>query len=254
MTMLLIAAALAGEASTPEGDTGFDHDHTAFGEFLKGAVTPTGVSYSTLAERRTLLETYLAQIASADVSSFDNAQKLALYVNAYNAYTLRTMLDEGPPASIRDLDGGKVWETRRFTVAAESLTLNDMEHGHARKLADGRVHAVVNCASKGCPPLPATPLRGASSSSQLDAAAKTWASTNAFSMSGDTVNVSKIFDWYADDFANVPAERDLPGVDGKEEQALWFLAKHVDEATKAKLLSGEITVGWQDYDWTLNKR
>lgn len=246
-----IATAISGE---PLEAGAFDHSHGTFATFLDGAVSASGVDYATLKGRSATLDAYLAEIAAVDASGFDSSQKLALYVNAYNANTLRTMLDTGPPASIRDLDGGKVWDARTFKVAGRDLTLNQMEHDNARKLADGRVHAAVNCASKGCPPLPPKPMKGSGVNAQLDAAANTWARTNAFVLDGNTIKLSKIFDWYADDFAKVPAERDLPNVEGKEEQALWFLAAHVDDATKARLLSGELTATWNDYDWSLNRR
>ena len=235
------------------GEGGFDHQHTALAAFLKGAVSARGVDYGTLATRRDTLERYLASVRTAEIGDWSAAEKLALYVNAYNAYTLKLMLDEGPPESILNLDGGKVWETRRFPVAGESLTLNQLEHERARKLADGRVHAVVNCASKGCPPLPPTPLTPSGQSAQLDRATRTWASTNAFTLTGDTVLLSRIFDWYADDFVKA-GNADLAGVDGKAEHALHFLARYVDDPTKARLLSGTLKAGWQDYDWTLNQR
>ncbi len=229
----------------------FDHDHAAFATFLDGAVTDEGVDYAALAGRENTLDAYLKEVAEVDASGFDKAQQLALYVNAYNAYTLKTMLDTGA-ASIMEIDGGKVWDARTFPVAGASLTLNQMEHEHARKLADGRVHAVVNCASKGCPPLPPVPLKGSGIDAQLDAAARRWAATNAYRLSGDTVALSMIFDWYGDDFVGVKAERDLPKVDGKAEQALWFLAPYVDDATKTKLLSGTLTATWAEYDWSRN--
>ena len=230
---------------------GFDHHHSRFATFLDDAVTPQGVDYATLATRSDTLDAYLKELAEADASGFDPAQQLALYVNAYNAYTLRLMLDSDV-ASIREIDNGKVWDTRTFPVAGALLTLNQMEHEHARKLADGRVHAVLNCASKGCPPLPPDPLVGEGIDAQLNAAATRWAHTNAFALSGDTVALSRIFDWYGDDFASVKAERDLPKVSGKEEQALWFLAPYVDETTRATLLSGELAATWAEYDWSRN--
>jgi hypothetical protein len=176
-----------------------------------------------------------------------------LYVNAYNAYTLATMLDGGPPASIRDLDGGKVWDTRKFVVAGESLTLNQIENDRVRKLGDGRIHAAVNCASKGCPPLPPKPLTATDQGAQLDEDARRWTRTNAFAISGSTVKLSMVFDWYGDDFTR-ENQGDIAGVDGEAENALWFLSKHADPATKQKLLSGTLTAGWQEYDWALNKK
>ena len=247
MMATLLAVATAGD------DTSFDHTHADLGAFLSGAVSAAGVDYGALASRRSKLDAYIADVAEANTEGFSNSQKLALYVNAYNAYTLAVMLDNGPPSSIMDLDGGKVWETRTFLVAGTEMTLNEMEHGRARRLTDGRVHAVVNCASKGCPPLPPTPLTASGQSAQLDRATRTWAATNAFSLQGDTIALSKIFDWYSDDFTS-ENQGDIAGVDGKAENALWFLSRYVDDGTKDKLLSGTLTATWQDYDWSLNRR
>lgn len=244
--ILLLTHSLAGAAP-------FDHDHGALTRLLDGAVGPTGIDYAALATRRERLDNYLQSVAQVDASGFKEPQQLALYVNAYNGYTLQLMLDEGPPKSITDLDGGKVWDTRRFAVAGASLTLNQMEHEHARKLADGRVHAVLNCASKGCPPLPPRALSATDVDAQLDQAARTWTRTNAYSLQDGQVLLSMIFDWYGDDFASFD-RGDLPRVDGKAEDALWFLSRYVDPSTKDRLLSGTLRAGWQTYDWSLNRR
>lgn len=249
--MMTLLAALTGFAFADGGT--FDHTHAELAAFLSGAVSDAGVDYASLASRRARLDAYLTQVKTADLAGWSNAQKLALYVNAYNAYTLQTMLDNGPPKSIQDLDGGKVWDVRKFQVANSELTLNQMEHEHARKLADGRIHAAVNCAAKGCPPLPPKPLTADGQGAQLDEDARRWARVNGFRMEGDTVYVSMLFDWYADDFVK-ENQGDIPNVDGKGENALWFLSKFVDDATKAKFQSGSVTVAWNTYDWSLNKR
>jgi hypothetical protein len=245
--MIPFVMSLAAEAAD------FDHSHAAFAAVLQGAVTDRGVNYATLAGRKAQLESYLAGVATADPSAFTPTQKLAFYVNAYNAYTIKTMLESGPPGSIMDLDGGKVWDVRKFKVANADITLNTMENGNARKLTDGRVHSVLNCASRGCPPLYTTPLVADKAGAQLDEGARRWARTNAYRIDGTTLYLSKIFDWYGDDFTK-ENKGDLPGLDGKGENAAWFLVKYVDAATAAQLQGGTLTVAWQDYDWSLNKQ
>ena len=176
-----------------------------------------------------------------------------LYVNAYNAYTLQLMLDEGPPKSITDLDGGKVWDTRRFVVAAQPLTSTRWSTSTPAKIADGRVHAVVNCASKGCPPLPTKAFSARGVDSQLDAAVRIWAMTNAFSWSGETIRLSKIFDWYRRGLRIRRSGRPA----GRRGQAGGCAVVPLtvrDPATKDRLLSGAIQADWQDCDWSLNRR
>lgn len=231
----------------------FDHEHVAFKEVLSGAVTPAGVDYARMAARREALFAYASTLSDVDPSTWSKGQQLALYVNAYNAWTLLTMLDAGVPKSIRSLDDGKVWDARRFRVAGEDLTLNDLEHRKARPLSDGRVHAVVNCAAKGCPPLPDKPLTASHLETLLDEATRTWMATNAFVVDGDTVALSMIFQWYADDFRNEGVTGDL-GVAAPFEQALRFVARFVDEATRKQLLSGALSATWMPYDWSVNAR
>ena len=94
------------------------------------------------------LETYVAGLATASEPEGKEAQ-LAFWMNAYNALTVDLVTDEWPLASIRDLDGGNPWRKRTFTVAGRSVTLDDIEHRILRPLGDPRIHAGVNCASRG---------------------------------------------------------------------------------------------------------
>jgi len=231
---------------------GFDHDYAALDAVYDGAVSVAGVDYRVLATRRARLDEAIGAMAAVSIEDFTGPQKLALYVNAYNAYTLQIVLDAMPLDSIRDLDGGKVWDTRTFRVAGVDLTLNQIEHDHARKLADGRVHAVVSCASRGCPPLQPEPIRPRSVEAQLDTAARQWASHNAWAIVDGTLQLSPIFDWYGEDFPS--GGGDIPGVEGKQENALWFLAGFVEKRQRAQLISGRYPVVWAAYDWRLNAR
>ena len=96
-------------------------------------------------------------------------------------------------------------------------------------------------------------MSAATVGAQLDEAARAWARTNAYRIDGGSVALSSIFDWFGDDFASVKGERDLPGIDGKAEQAVWFLAAHVDADARAALL-GVTAATWAEYDWSLNQR
>lgn len=232
---------------------GFDHGHAAFGAVLEEAVGPEGVDYGVLAGRRAALDAYLDGLRRAPVTTFDAGQQLAFWVNAYNALTLALVLDAGVPASIRSIDGGNPWERPVFVVGDQTLTLNQIEHERARPLADGRVHAVLNCASKGCPPLPPDPLSATGLDAQLDAAAARWAASNAFRVEGDRVLLSQVFDWYGTDFVG-ETKGDIPKAEGHAEAALWFLSRFVPAEVGAQLTSGALEPSWMPYDWSLNRR
>ena len=126
-----------------------------WGETLSTHVSLAGVDYQAIGP--TGLDPYLAQLAGADLSSASKAEKMAFWINAYNALTVDLISENQEISSIRDLDRGKVWDARKFTVAGQQLSLNDIEHGTLRPMGDARVHAALNCASKGCPPLPLKP-------------------------------------------------------------------------------------------------
>ena len=198
------------------------------------------------------LETYVAGLATASEPEGKEAQ-LAFWMNAYNALTVDLVTDEWPLASIRDLDGGNPWRKRTFTVAGRSVTLDDIEHRILRPLGDPRIHAGVNCASRGCPPLHRTAFTASNVEKELDAAVGRWARTTGIDVDAGSgsVRVNKIFDWYGEDFMKAPVE-DLPGVAGKREAALAFLLPHLPPDEQALVRSGELTVAWLPYSWEVN--
>jgi hypothetical protein len=252
----IACASPAAEPSAGSANAGragaFDHDHAAFAAVLQGAARSEGVDYATIGARRAGLDAYLSALAEAPVATFTPDQQLALWVNAYNGLTLRLVVDAPGIASIRDLDGGEVWKRRTFRVGGQDLTLDQIEHERARKLTDGRVHAVLSCASRGCPPLPAEPLRAATVDAQLTRAATAWARGNAAAIRGDTVYLSEIFKWFPEDFA-LYRRSAIPGANEAQTRALWFIATFGDPDAAGALTAGGYGVAWEPYDWALNR-
>jgi len=198
------------------------------------------------------LEAYVVSLATASEPEGREA-RLAFWMNAYNALTVDLVADEWPLASIRDLDGGNPWRKRTFTVASRTVTLDDIEHGILRPLGDARIHAGVNCASMGCPPLHRRAFTAANVDAELDAAVARWAATNAVVSDdpGGALRISRIFDWYGEDFSRGAVE-DLPGVRGKQEAALVFLLPHLPPALQARVRGGGMEVDWIPYSWKIN--
>jgi hypothetical protein len=231
---------------------GFDVRHAAFGAFLDGAVAGLVVDYDRLGARRAMLDGYLQDLSTAPVAALGRNDALALWVNAYNACTLRVVLDNRPLTSIRDLDGGKPWSVPRCAVGGALLSLDHIENQEIRPRGDGRVHAVVNCASKGCPPLPPVPLVGADLESQLDSAARRWVATNAVDRSGGGLRLSEVFRWYAADFARWAGA--VPLADATAAAGLRFVAAYGDAETASAATAGVVAPTWATYDWALNGR
>ena len=181
------------------------------------------VDYAGLHANPADLDAYLAFVRATPLTSLSGNARKAHLINAYNALTLDLIADSWPIDSIRSLDGGKVWDTRRFDVGGRSMTLNEIE-SDLRAGGDPRIHAAVNCASLGCPPLAPRVYTAAGLEAELDAAATRWVASTSV---GTTVTVSRIFDWYGDDFVAKFRSPDIPGLDGKAEAAANFVARYL---------------------------
>lgn len=227
--------------------------HADLQTVLNTHVSKARVDYAAVKETKAL-DGYLLWLASAPEPA-DREAKMAFWINAYNALTIDMMADEWPVSSIRDLDGGKVWDTRKFTVAGKQVSLNDIEHKILRPLGDARIHAAVNCASKGCPPLPAKVFEGPTLATQLDAASAQWMRANGINIDkgNKIVRFNKIFDWYGEDFV-AGAGADIPGVEAPFEGAAHFAAAHMSDADRGFLLAGGYETGWFGYSWEPNSR
>jgi hypothetical protein len=226
-------------------------DHSAYQETLTAHVDARGnVDYAAIKAGGTL-DAYLIALQTA-VEPPGGAEKMAFWINAYNALTIDLIADNYPLGSIRELDGGDPWESRRFTVAGQLVTLNHIEHMILRPMGDPRIHAAVNCASRGCPPLSGSVFTGAGLDGQLDAAAARWMQSNGIRVESGAVHLSKIFDWYGDDFL-ADSDFDIPGVSGREEAAINFAVRYLPQQA-SQLRAGGYTVDYSEYSWSLNKQ
>ncbi len=254
--LLLLAALAAGplpsgaaEPPAPAAD-----GRAAYAEALAAYVGEDGrVDYAGLA-RSGALDPVVAALAEA-AEPADPLAREAFWIDAYNALTLSLVAANWPLGSIRDLDGGDPWSVRRFRVAGRALTLNDIEHGILRPMGDPRVHAAVNCASRGCPPLARTPYAAdpAGVDAALDAAARRWVAAGALELGEDTVAFNRIFEWYAEDFRRAD-DRPVPGLDPAMAAAARFCARYLPADRAAALLAGGRAGSWIDYDWSVNAR
>ncbi len=231
-----------------EGDSGFDH--SGLDALLREHVrAETGrVDYAGLKRDSARLDAYLATLATAPVETMGRPQQQALLINAYNAYTLKIIIERYPALdSIRDLDDP--WKTRRHQVARSTLSLDDIEHGLLRPLyREPRVHFAVNCASIGCPPLRAGAYQGARLEQQLDEAAQATLQSERYARMEDGVlKLTAILDWYGDDFINRIYRGYAPTLPE-------YVARYTTPPIRReiKLADDDLTVRFLPYDWRLN--
>ena len=211
------------------------------------------------------LDATLRAFAATDPARLARDEALAFWVNAYNAFTLRLILDhgsvdggadDGPSLqSIKDIPAGRRWKARRWQVGEQRYSLDQIEHEILRPMGEPRVHFVLVCASRSCPDLPGEALLAAHLDAQLDTATRafladttkglTFASEpGALWGTNHVLRLSKIFDWFDDDFGD--GEREL--VD--------FVLRHAPPAAAAWIRAhrDDLDVEHLDYDWSLNDR
>lgn len=220
-------------------------DHGIWDRLLTDYVDGEGrVSYARLQEDdEAALGAYLDALASADPHVWPKAEQLAFWINAYNAGTVAAVLQGESAESL--LGRGKLFRLWKFEVAGKRRTLDEIEHKILRKeFVEPRLHFAIVCASTSCPRLRAEAYEASRLDAQLDEQAHAFVNDparNRFESTASRVQLSKIFDWFEDDFT-----RNGP--------LLHFVARHVeDDATRAWLRSArDIEVRHLDYDWTLN--
>lgn len=212
-------------------------DHSKWDALLRANVSSSGaVNYAGMKSNKTELDAYVKYLESfASRDSWSRNEKLAYWINLYNAATVRLIVQNYPVKSITDLSGGKPWDQNIVKVGTSSYSLNYIENKIIRpRFKDARIHFAVNCAAKSCPPL----LNKAWTASNLiryfEKQTKAFINSNANSITADKIEISKIFDWYKVDF--------------KGGDVISFLNKYVDTPINA---DAEIT--YKEYDWSLNK-
>ncbi|MBL8862153.1 MAG: DUF547 domain-containing protein [Planctomycetes bacterium] len=250
------SAAPADEDPAPAPQPPFDALHAPWTAILAARVKGGDFDYAGLAAARAPLDSYVAALEAVQPGAFaalSRKEQFAFWINAYNAYTVKRVLDGWPVKSIRDLGDEKtsVWD-REFVplgrlvpaLGKERLTLNDIEHKVLRPtFTDARLHAAVNCASRGCPALRAEAFVAEKLDVQLDEQVKAWladTSRNRFDRAKGRVEISKVFEWFAEDF-----RREAGGV------TAW-IARFRPADREWLTAASQPEVRYLEYDWALN--
>lgn len=171
---------------------------------------------------------------------WSRAEQMAYWINVYNAFTVKLIVDYYPTNSIKDIKSGipfinTVWDVKLIKIEGATYDLNNIEHGILRpRYKDSRIHMVVNCASVSCPKLYNRAFTADKLDAQLDQAARDFlADTTRNIITSESAQVSKIFQWYSMDFKSLPD----------------FINQHspvkINKNTKITYL---------EYDWNLNEQ
>ena len=235
-------------------------DPAPFNAVLKAVVDAQGlVDYDSLQRDPSQLNRYLKELAELTpqrFTSWPEADQIALLINAYNAFTLRSIIDHDPiRASIKDIPG--VWKFRRHALMGQQLTLDGIEHEILRReYNEPRIHAALVCAAMSCPPLRGEAFTGAELNRQLDDQSRRWLASSVglqIDRAAGTVGISKIFEWFGDDWKRAdPKAAPLPGHE-QQSVILRFITRYRPAEDQQLLEGGNFRLTHLPYDWSLNR-
>ncbi len=267
------AIIFVGLITTPAAAQSFSH--ATFDTVLADYVRDSRVDYAALKADRALLDRYLSQLAAVTSEEFEawpEPEQIAYLINAYNAYTLETIIDHYPikgsgffkklvapkrfafPSnSIRHIDG--VFDKIPHRVVGRELTLDGIEHETLRvNYNEPRIHFALVCAAVSCPPLRTEAYTGDRLDEQLDEQGQAFLNDprlNRFELEAGEVHLSKIFDWFGDDFRQFAGGAGYAG-DEKIAGVLSFVSRYLSDRVQGFLEGGDYEVRFLAYDWTLN--
>lgn len=228
-------------------------DHGAWDGFLRRYVVESADGINRLRYGRvapadkSALDAYVAMLATQRVSALARAEQRALWINLYNALTVKVVIEAYPISSIRDirispgLFAAGPWGKKLVRLEDEPLSLDDIEHRILRPIwNDPRTHYAVNCASTGCPNLQTRAYTAANMEQLLEAGARAYVNhPRGAEVSAGRLTASSIYVWFASDFG------------GSDAGVLAHLRRHAD-APLATALAGVSRIAQDRYDWSLN--
>ncbi|WP_341228345.1 DUF547 domain-containing protein [uncultured Arcticibacterium sp.] len=231
---------------SPESTSG-PVSHSIWDGLLKKHVDAKGfVNYGGFAKDEAQLDKYLALISkSAPASSWSSDEKLAYWINAYNAFTVKLILNNADQniTSIKDI-GSKIkipfvntpWDVKFINIGGKDMDLNNIEHGIIRKqFKEPRIHFALVCAAKSCPPLRNEAFVASKLNAQLDDQGVRFLNDSFKNeVSANKMNVSKLFDWYGGDFKKTAS-----------------IETWINKYAKTKAKAGT-DITYKEYYWDLN--
>tara|TARA_R110002073_G_scaffold221808_6_gene382018 strand:+ start:6231 stop:6935 length:705 start_codon:yes stop_codon:yes gene_type:complete len=211
-------------------------DHSRWNDMLQSYVNIDGkVNYKSIKADEKNLEIYLNTLSeNTPQDSWTKAEKLAYWINAYNAFTIKLIIDNYPIKSIKDIK--QPWDKKFIDIDGKLISLNQIEHDILRKMNEPRIHFAIVCASVSCPKLQNTAFEPSKIEEQLTNATKEFlADSSKNNISQESIKISKIFDWFSKDFT--------------QDGSLINFLNQYSEVT----ISPSAKKQFKNYNWALNE-
>lgn len=211
------------------------NDFSLWNNFLKKHVSKEGkVNYEGIKNNPDNLNFVLQSLTKTiPDENWSKNEKLAFWINTYNAFTIKLIMDNYPVKSIKDIQ--RPWDKIFIKIGSNTMSLNNLEHDILRKMDEPRIHFAIVCASISCPKLQNEAFSASKIESQLTNATKEFLSdTSKNFISPNSLELSKIFQWFSKDFK-------------QKGSLINFLNKYSDIE-----ISEHAKIKFKDYNWNLN--
>ncbi len=209
--------------------------HEPWNELLKKYVSNAGnVNYKGFLQSKNQLNSYLKSLEdnTPDKSWSKNAT-LAYWINAYNAFTVKLILDNYPVKSIKDISNP--WGKKFFVLGGKKYSLEKVEHEILRKMGEPRIHFAINCASFSCPNLLNEAYTENNLSKLLTQVSKSFINDKTKNaITASKIEISEIFNWFGDDF-----------------KTKGTLIEFLNEYSNTKI-DAKAKITYREYNWNLN--
>ncbi len=211
------------------------NSHLKWDELLQKHVSSKGnVNYQGFKTDEKLLDNYLEFLSeNSPKENSSKSQKLAYWINAYNAFTVKLIINNYPIKSIKDIK--QPWDKKFITIGNEKLSLNHIEHEILRKMNEPRIHFAINCASISCPKLLNKAYTASHLETQLNTVTTNFIQSDENNISEKKIEISKLFSWFKSDF--------------KQDGTLIDFLNNYTKVTIHK----KAKVKFKDYNWNLNE-
>ena len=256
LLLLLLFAVTAQAASTcdrpllePAKGAGI---HAPWDGLVRSFVHDGVVDYGCMQAHEAQLDRYLALLASIRPERLSRDAQLALWINGYNAFTVKLILRRYPNLrSIKEIP--RRWKLRDWTVGGKRYSLDEIENEILRaRFHEPRIHFAINCASKSCPDLASAAYLAGRLDAQLDAATRRFLGDPAKGArvvhkrglfgDGDKLYLSAIFKWFRPDFE-------------RGHTLMAFIDPYLPPETRNRVhAAGDgLRITYFTYDWSLNE-
>ncbi len=232
-----------------------------YAEVLQTYVNKQGlVDYTKLQANRKQLDRFnqsLGAVSPQTYESWSENEQIAFLINAYNSFTLQSIIDRDPlKDSVKNISG--VWNKRQFTLAGSAKTLDNIEHDTLRQnFNEPRIHVALVCAAISCPPLLNQPYLPEELDTQLNNQTVKFASSPhglRIDKTEQKVYLSSIFKWYGKDFIKTYGVEEQFAGNEQQRAVLNYFSTKLNSVDRQYIEQNDYQVKYLDYNWSLNKQ